>query len=339
MSNATIFFISLFLSTAVLLLERTAGLGITFHPDSLTYLTRSQDILQAASVSPSLIPNHGYYFVSAFLGENPNYLITLNMVLFATTNVILHSAFRTAAIRVAPETLNKGKYFLLYFLLLFSLYRLHLSVHVLKDTAITLLVVLMVYFGAVRGAVLVPFLALFRLFGVAYIILFLNGRALYAAFVIFGVIAIASGQVDSISSLLLDWNDKDFNFRQGAEVPSFQGYGLAGVALRMIVWPVLLLSGFFLFLAPSPLLAPIALSSFILQFWGLIIFRRPVYTLSAFGLLAVIAALVPGFTTYQRYCLPIITVLPILFLRVRLRRSKIDNKFDTQDNSRKARFN
>ena len=317
MSSGIVFIASLLLSVLVLLFERLAGLGIDFHPDSLTYLTRSDAIFQIATENPRMIPNHGYYFLASMLGQNPNFLVVVNIALFATTNALLHSAFRRVAIRVAPETLSKNFQFLIYLFLLFNLYRLHLSVHVLKDTTVTFLVVLMLYLGPIRGTAIVPFIALFRLFGVAYYILFLKGRPLCAAVIVFGVIAIAGGQVDAISSFLLDWNDKDLNFRQGAEVPTFQGLGLAGVALRMVVWPFLMLTGLFIFVAPAVLLVPIALGSFILQFWGLVAFRRPIYTLSAFGLLAVIAALVPGFTTYQRYCLPIITVLPILFMQVR----------------------
>ncbi|SMX45336.1 hypothetical protein [Octadecabacter ascidiaceicola] len=318
MSNGIVFVVSFILSATVLVLERAFGLGIDFHPDSVTYLTRSDTVFEMAAANPRMILNHGYYILASFLGQNPNYLVAVNMVLYAFTNALLHSSFRTSAMRVAPETFSRTFYFLLYLLLLFNLYRLHLSVHVLKDTVITFLAVLMFNLGPFRGSILVPLISIFRLFGVAYFILFLKGRPLYFAIFFFGIIAIVGGQVDAISSFLLDWNDKDFNFRQGTEVPTFQALGLVGVVLRMIVWPILMLSGFFLFLAPAVLFVPIALGSFVLQLWGLAVFRRPIFTLSAFGLLALIAALVPGFTTYQRYCLPILTVLPILYLRVRV---------------------
>ena len=156
---------------------------------------------------------------------------------------------------------------------------------------------------------------IFRIFGVTYIVLFVKGRPL-ALLVVISIIGSFLYQ-DALNSILLDFNEAEMDFREGTSIPSFQNSGIFGVIIRMVVWPFLMLSGLFVFISPSPLYVPIALSSFVLQWWSFSAFGKPAYTLSAIGLLAILAALVPGFTSYQRYCLPILTILPLLIISVR----------------------
>ena len=316
MNNRTILCSSFIASLLFLILERLVGIDIYFHPDANTYLTTSGLITAEIIRNPIYLFNHGYYLWTYFLGLSPTILILANMLIYSLTNLFLHKAYIKHVKRWTPEGLiYKKLHYLVYLIFIFNLYRLHLSVHILKDTIIIFTTVLLLT-GATKLKVfwLIPVMV-FRLFGVTYLVLFLKGRPLYL--LVFTVLIASYLFQELIYSFLIDFNEAEMDFREGTSIPSFQDSGIVGIFLRMLLWPLLMLSGIFVLISPSPLYAPIALSSFVLQWWSFAAVGRPAYTIRAFALLAVLAALVPGFTSYQRYCLPIITLLPILILSAR----------------------
>lgn len=312
MSGNVFFLLSLLASVLFLLLERSVGIGIDFHPDSRTYLTESAFVTDVIYRNPKFLLNHGYYFWSDLLGSSAIALIAANMIFFSFTNKILfehyNSLSKTSHLNAQLKKLGS----LIFLFLLFSPYRLHLSVHVLKDTAVVLFAVLLITGGSnLKYLWLLP-IGFLRIFGFTYFVLFLRGKPLY--FSIFLALVLSYIFQAQLTGTLLEFNSAEMNFREGTAVPSFQGMGLFGILLRMIIWPFLMLSGLFVIISPSPLFVPIAFSCFVLQLWALTTIRRPAVTVGAFGLLAILAALAPGFASYQRYCLPILTVLPILLI-------------------------
>ena len=123
----------------------------------------------------------------------------------------------------------------------------------------------------------------------------------------------------------------NMTFREFDNVPSFYEYGQFGSIARAIVWPFLYLSGFFIFFSPSIMYLPIAVGSFILQFWcvkqyGKLAFYFPIYIS-----MAVFAFIVSGFTSYIRYTLPLITILPILIINKEIRDKSLYNQRENQD--------
>ena len=316
MSNNSILVLSFLASTLFLVLERALGIGIDFHPDSTTYLTVSSIRTATIFENPRYIVNHGYFLWASLLGESPVALVFANMVLYSFTNKMLYKSYAKYSRNSNHPKLAFGRtHYLIFGLLIFSLYRLHISVHILKDTMVIFLTVFLV-----TGATKLKFfwllpITVVRIFGAMYFTLFLRGRNLYIF--LFAVFVSAIVFQTKLIEVLLTFNSADMNFRQGTTIPSFQDMGIIGVVIRMIVWPLLMLSGFFVILAPSPLFIPIALGSFILQWWSLTTLKRPAITLGSFILLALLAALAPGFASYQRYCLPILTVLPLLMVFAR----------------------
>lgn len=320
MNKSICFLLSIVFSTITLLMERLFEIGVFFHPDSRTYLVETPLYWETIKQDPLFVFNNGYFVLTYFVSQKASVLIMINMIAFAVTNIFLLNKFNDHKLQVAGVTKSTLFYSsFLFFLVIYNPYRLHLSVHVLKDSLILLFLVLL--FVAPKRSKIIWFaqLLLLRIFSLSYLILFLKGRMLYWFLFFLAIIIIVFG--DNVSNFFLEWNDKDLNFREGVRVPSFQGLGMIGVVIRMIVWPILMLTGFFIFLTPSLLLLPIAFGSFVLQIWSLVYLKRPAVTLSAFGLLALIAGLVPGFTSYQRYCLPIITLLPILLLTSKIPKS------------------
>lgn len=289
------------------------GIGVDFHPDSTTYLTTADAVVDAIRYNPLLLLNHGYYVVTVALGASPNLLIALNIALFTVTNRILYKDYMDGFGRRNSRKLHVA----FYIIFLLSLYRLHLSVHVLKDTLVVFFTAVLITKSSWNRRViwLAPILVL-RIFSLLYLVLFARGRLLY--FLVFCSFAASFLFSNQIIATLTDFNSAEMNFREGVAVPSFQNLGFIGICLRMMVWPLLMLSGGFIFLSPSPMLVPIAASSVAMQVWALLATRRFACTIGAFGLLMILAALAPGFASYQRYCLPILTVLPNIIVRAKL---------------------
>ena len=313
MNGRTIFWLSIIGSLLFLALERLVGIGLNFHPDANTYLTTSNLVVTNIYQNPTYIINHGYYLWTYLLSGSEVLLIGSNMIIYASTNFLLHRAYiENINISTASQSINRKMSYVIFILFLFSLYRLHLSVHILKDTIIIFFSVLLFSSKSrMKLLWLIP-ITIFRVFGITYFVLFLRGRVLYL-FIFLTLVASYLSQ-DYLTVFLLEFNEAEMDFREGTSIPSFQDQGLLGVFMRMIAWPILIVSGLFVFISPSPLYIPIALTSFVLQWWSFSTFRRPALTIGAYGLLAVLAALVPGFTSYQRYCLPIITMLPVIVL-------------------------
>ena len=71
-SNFKIFFISCISSFVLLAIERSAGMGWDFHPDSVTYATDSISVASQIYESQyfSELFNNGYYVVAALLAQN-----------------------------------------------------------------------------------------------------------------------------------------------------------------------------------------------------------------------------------------------------------------------------
>jgi hypothetical protein len=320
MNGRTIFWMSIIGSLLFLTLERLVGIGLNFHPDANTYLTNSNFVVANIYQNPTQIINHGYYFWTYLLSGSEVLLIGSNMIIYATTNLFLHRAyidnFKNSTV---SQSINRKMSYAIFILFLFSLYRLHLSVHILKDTIIIFFSVLLFSSTSRMKLFWLAPITIFRVFGITYFVLFLRGRALYL-FILLTLIASYLSQ-DYLTVFLLEFNEAEMNFREGTSIPSFQDLGILGVFIRMIIWPILIVSGVFVFISPSPLYIPIALTSFVLQWWSFSTIRRPALTIGAYGLLAVLAALVPGFTSYQRYCLPIITMIPVIILLGRKRKN------------------
>ena len=126
-----IFLFSILFALFTLLIERTIGITLDYHPDSLTYLDFSDQTLAKSFVEAPLdFVGSFFYVIVGFLDKNVFIIITINILVFALTNLIIYSAVK--------NILNKESnlYLVLSLLLIFDPYRAHLSVHVLKDTLI-----------------------------------------------------------------------------------------------------------------------------------------------------------------------------------------------------------
>lgn len=310
MKSSTVFFISLFSCLFMLVVQRAVGIGWDFHPDAVTYTQKyaafSQNIFDQGVMA---VPNNLYFLVAWLFDGSYTILLSLNVLAFSLTNVMLASFFRKYT---SHRSLPRETYLILLLVLLLSPYRLHLAVHVLKDTFIIGL--LCVIFCRLRFASL-AFVGMFftRIFSVFYLGPMFPRKYVYIGLCLVALIFALKFQM--ISEFLLGQNQLEMSFREFDRVPNFSEMGALGIVIRALLWPVLVLTGGFIVLSPSVAYFPLAVGAILLQLWSLCLFRRLASTLAVFLVMALLAMLVPGFTSYVRYCFPLMVILPIVMLR------------------------
>ena len=303
-SYAHIFILSIVASLTTLILERAIGIDWDFHPDSITYATTSHEIAQniiSGGISSAL--NNSYYFLCSILGQNIEAIIAMNMIFFALANLVilnLHIKF--------TGDVELHKYTLLLLLIL-NPYRLHLATTMLKDTLIIFLALisLMSFRSWILSFLAMPFL---RVIGVFY-----YGVLLPRAIFVFGVfcaICIFIIFNERVVGLMLEFNANQMQFREFDSVPSFQDSGLAGIAIRYVVWPLLALTaGFSLFGLSVPFLA-VALGVVMFNIYTFSLVGRSIFTWKIFLLMGVFAILVTGYGSYIRYVYPFLVMAPLI---------------------------
>lgn len=239
-----IFLLSVAASLALLALERSIGIGWDYHLDAYTYIEWSKfDQFSIESVLSNfaiwdLAGNAWYYIVNIF-NSNVNALIGLNILVYSITNVTLANfCYKNI------DPCSKGVWLLLL-LVIFNPYRTHLSVHVLKDT---LIIISIVYFFIVPRAyswlfILLSFFISFR--AVLYLVAIFNKKNFI--FVLTPVLLFIFFEPgDFISKLdILPHTLPSMTFRDYDNVPNFLELGMLGSIIRVIVWPLLALSGVF----------------------------------------------------------------------------------------------
>jgi hypothetical protein len=108
-------------------------------------------------------------------------------------------------------------------------------------------------------------------------------------------------------------NATNMRFRSYDDVPNFADLGLAGTVLRMLVWPLLSLTGVFVFFSSSWLFVPVALGALVSLVLAVLLTRRfsPWPWVAVYASMSAFAFFSSGFTTYIRYVYPLIGLLPL----------------------------
>jgi hypothetical protein len=294
--------LSFLISSALLGIERSVGIGWDFHPDSVHYATSSEEAFLSIVENWIGLFNSGYYVLSYFLGQSVVAITLMNMALFALTNGFIYKTIKD------QSTYYVSTYLLL--LLLLNPYRIHLSTTMLKDTLIIFLVILLVRSSLVTSAL--SFLALFilRIASPIYLIILIPRRFIFYV-VLVGLILMGVFW-DSVLDRILEFNKQEMQFRDFDRIPNFQEMGFWGSILRGITWSLLALSGTFALISPAPAYIPVAMGSvmtliFLKKVTGS--YRIPLQLLIA---TSIIGVMVTGFTSYIRYIYPMLVAWPLI---------------------------
>jgi len=332
------FFISILACILTLVTERFFGIEWDFHPDSNTYIVWSKEFTVSACSTFNLncisdLKGNLFYFIVDFFDSNIKLVMFFNIIIYSITNSAIGHFFRKNC-----KLQSEGYLGILFLLVIFNPYRAHLSLYVLKDTLIIASLVFLTLnkrnvssliffiFGAfLRNGWIIYFFSFINISNLNNILRkknYLNKKNFY--FVSFTLLVFASYFAwfvihywPTIIHVTTNTNG-NMTFRDFDSVPSFFELGLLGSVIRAFLWPLLYLTGFFIFFSPSIMYLPIAIGSFFIQFWVLNHFKNPsrllpIY-LSIFLSMGIFAFIVSGFTSFIRYCLPLMAILPILLI-------------------------
>jgi hypothetical protein len=194
-------------------------------------------------------------------------------------------------------------------------YRLHLSTAVLKDTLILFFAVCFATRASITLPITVFAATTLRLASPLYVIALVPTRI---ALLIAAIGCIAAGvYIDVLLPRILEFNAQEMQLRSFDNVPTFQEFGLWGVAVRCLLWPAFAFSGAFVVISPSLAYIPVAIGSVMTVAY--IRLAAGSFTLPVSLLLSAMlfAAMVTGFTAYIRYIYPLIVIWPLLVVQKR----------------------
>jgi len=299
-----VFLISVSMCMLVLWAERSVGIEWDFHPDANTYITKSNG---AENNFMTFYKGNLFYIIVNFFNSNINTVIAFNVFLYALTNVALAQFFikRSRAKHVLT--------FILFYLVIFNPYRIHLSVHVLKDTLIIFGLVIFFSFSKRYSWVFLFISFMVSLRVSIYLVSVMNKRNLIIVTVLV-VAFILTLPMDFILSVMSTENQVDMTFRTFDNVHNFFELGLLGAIIRALIWPFLYLTGLFFIISPSIMYLPLALGSLFLQIWHIKQFGKLAVYFQIYLSMSILAFMVSGFTSFVRYTLPLLTILPLIVM-------------------------
>ena len=274
-----LFAISILSCLSLLFIERKIlGISSTYHPDSAYYLNSIiRSTYSYLSFDYSLLKNINNFFSNIFSGtlfysisnlfhefkeiypfSSPyRNLIKFNFLIYAITNILIFNfLFKN------NQKLN-SKTFLCILLFCFMPYKLHLTVNVLKEIYIYFFLVLYITYQNTY-TLLISLLfgtSLRTMFGLYFLNLinlskFSKTNWILLITIVFGFFTYWFQINDGISflnifELLYERNNADMGGRQYDNIPNFSDKGIYGAFLRSIFWPLLLLSGSFMFFSEN----------------------------------------------------------------------------------------
>lgn len=277
-----IFILSILICILFYSFEGFVGVDRFYHPDSVHYLTKYQNYnLKSYINDPLKIFSLPYYHITNLFWDNYYLLILLNFILYSLTNVFIYQK----VFKRYFDVLSNLKLIFLFYLLFLDPYRLHLASHILKETFLIFFLIVIVLSNIKIIKILsVLILECFRPNSWIYILIFLTYTNIISFFkskltyVIYASLFLLSitfvfvidqpiydfiqTEFDKIISKMKHYDKKQMPLRSFDNVIQFKDFGFpTGFILKNITWPLMLLSGLFMFFV----------SSFLFKFLGMII--------------------------------------------------------------------
>lgn len=308
-SSIYVFVLSVVICYFSLILERYLGIEWNYHPDAETYIDMSADMASVVLQSNFfLLPNNLYYFIVWLLNNSIILGILLNIIIFSITNVLIsHMSWNY----MRDIKINYKTKLILLALLLFTPYRIHLAIHLLKDTFIIALLCLLASNIRFRWLSWFP-LYLLRVACYVYAPIFIPRKYLIVSVLAISIFVVF--QFDYVQNIVSDANLVDMQFRDYDNIPRFESLGGFAAFIRGLIWPFFVLTGVFIFFSPSIFFVPIAVGALMTQIFCLILFKRVGIFIGAYLPMMVLAIGVNSFTTYYRYCFPIFVIIPLILM-------------------------
>jgi hypothetical protein len=288
LNSFQIFVLSFSICLLFYITEGILGIDRFYHPDSAHYLKKNYNFnLSRILSNPTYIFHKGYYVFSDLLNNNYYLLISANFVLYSFTNIMIYQK----VFKNYFTSLTNLKLFFLFYLLFLDPYRLHLASHVLKETILIFIMITIILsnFKMIK-IIFTLLLEVFRNNSLIYLLIFftysnikkitrsikkiVKSKIIYIIFFLLIFLSIVFLilnknihnfiliEFEKFINLIENYYYKLMPIRSYDHVPLFRDFGFpTGFILKNITWPLMLVSGFFIFFT----------SSFLFKFLGLVI--------------------------------------------------------------------
>ena len=315
LNNFYFFLLSFFICIIFYLIEGLIKIDRFYHPDSLHYLNfNNLEVFNIYSENILNLRGLGYYIISILLKNNYFSLIIINFIFYSFTNLLIYQfVFKKYIFNLVDK-----KLYCLFFLLFLDPYRIHLACHVLKETFLIFIMVLMIISNVKLIKILMClFLEIFRAGSIVYILIFFRSSYLKILFfltLIFILILTLSLLIDlyyfekvklflaKIYNILENYHYRDMSGRDYDHISPFRDYNFVqGFLLKNITWPLMFLSGTFVFFVSSKLfqfLGTIIILNHILVYF---ITKKTFINLGLLLVLITISAYTTSYTAMFRY--------------------------------------
>lgn len=327
------FIISILISALVLIIERKIlGFGPLYHPDSEHYISY-QSTYYYLSLKYSVAENfknylhhfstgslyysivHLFYELKQIVNFSTPYrnLIKLNILFYALTNLLILDCL-IKKFHKEKKIDYKTLFIVLFFC--FLPYKLHLSVHVLKETLIFFFLSIYILYPNKFTFIIsfmfgTPLRVSFGFYYLAFIDFNKNFFKKYYPILCLTIIGVIIWYYKNVyhiygfsevlvfleSRNLADMGGRGFNL-----VPNFSEYGFYGIILRIITWPIIFLTGSFIFFSKTIYLYVIGFEIIILQLLYYYKNKKFILGLGLILFLCLVAMYVNSYTAYIRYC-------------------------------------
>jgi len=328
-NNYKILSFSILICIIFFCIERLLGIDQFYHPDSSYYLTKHEIHSSNFINNPKAILSTGFYYLSRILNYNYLSIIIFNFVLFSLTNLMVFNLIFKNNLLI----LDNHRIFILYTILYFDPYRLHLAGHVLKETALIFLMISFIYFGNIFLKIIFLSLSIFIKKNIIFyfIIFYIDNLikrffALKIKFIFYTIIFIIffvflffyefnifnkenfsifnffSNTNQNLIESIERWHYRDMTGREYDMVPNFQNFSFPlGFFLKIVTWPILIFSGFFLFFTKSFLFKSLGLMMIYFNISIYFVTKKSYMNIGLLTLLILVALYSTTFTSYFRY--------------------------------------
>ena len=314
------FIICLFFYSAEGLLE----IDRFYHPDSVHYLSKYLDNSHQFKDyinNPLMIFNSNYYQISNLFRDNYYLLILINFILYSLTNVFIYQK----VFKRYFYTISNIKLIFLFYLLFLDPYRLHLASHILKETFLIFFIIVIVLSNIKIIKILsIIFMESFRPNSLIYLFIFftysnlkkfLNLKIIYIMLaliiitLLFAILAdqnvykIIQTQFENIINMMKKTYDREMPLRNYDHLAQFKDYGFPlGFLLKNITWPIMLVSGFFMFFVSSLMFKFLGVIILLNNALVYIVAKKTFISLGLLIILVMISVYSSSYTSMFRYC-------------------------------------
>ena len=339
-----IFIFSILICAIFYGIEGLIGIDRFYHPDSSHYLTKYMDYsLKSYLNNPKIILNNGYYHLTNLLNDNYYFLIVFNFILYSFTNILIYQ-------KVFKKYFNKLsniKLFLLLYILFLDPFRLHLASHILKETFLIFLMTLIIVSNLkIIKIIYIYFLDIFRPNSWIYILIYLTFsnmkkiidlkyiRIIFLLLIISFLILVVFNkpnlviffdqQINFYVNKMEHFYYKQMPLRSYDNISQFKEFGFPiGFILKNISWPLMLISGTFIFFVSSLIFKILGIIIFINNLIIYIISKKTFISFGLIIILILISIYTSSYTSMFRYSyIAIYSSIIYFFLNLNLDRKK-----------------